>query len=266
MKLFRYEKFVYEKVVDGVQIQVIDREDQRELRFGNHITQSARSLVSPDVLLLDYTRAMMAGLLFVPKPATVLHFGLGGGTLPDCLHRHLPEVQQRVVELNPGVVEVAYRYFDLPVSPRLEVINQDGADFLREDTGRYALIFLDAFHANGAAPHMNTATIYRLLRERLERGGWLVLNAWGSQREILMQVRQDLRSTFTQLHFLSVRSDSNVIFLAGEQASGPSLAQLKRRAQWLSQQFPLDFAGLLARLRPAFAAPGRPAILSDMGA
>jgi spermidine synthase len=265
MKLFRYEKPVYEKTVDGVPIQVIDRGDQRELRFGNHITQSARSLVAPDVLVLDYTRAMMAGLLFVPKPATVLHFGLGGGSLPDCLHRHLPEVQQRVVELNAGVVDVAYRYFDLPVSARLEVINQDGAAFLRADAGRYALIFLDAFHADGAAPHMNSVTVFRLLRDRLERGGWLVVNSWGSQREILAQVREDLSATFSQLYFLSVRAESNVIFIAGVPPSVPSPAQLKRRAQWLSQQFPLDFAGLLAQLRPAYSPPGRPPILGTVG-
>ncbi|HKI99545.1 MAG TPA: fused MFS/spermidine synthase [bacterium] len=266
MKLFRYETPIYNRTVDGVQIQVIDRGDQRELRFGNHITQSARSLVAPDVLLLDYARAMMAGLLFVPKPDSVLHFGLGGGTIPDCLHRHLPEVQQRVVELNRGVVDVAYRYFDLPVSSRLEVVNQDGAMFLREDTHRYALIFLDAFHANGAAPQMNTATAFNMLRDRLATGGWLVVNAWGSDRELLAQVRGALRSTFEQLHYLSVRVDSNVIFIAGTQRNGPSLSQLKRRAEWLSQQFPLDFAGLLERLRPAFAPPRASTILGDVGA
>ena len=245
-------------------IQVIDRGDQREVRFGNHIPQSARSLVAPDVLVLDYTRAMLAGLLFMPRPPTVLHLGLGGGTLPDCLHRHLPEVQQCVVELNPGVVEVAYRYFDLPVSPRLEVVQQDGAEFLRRDPHRYALIFLDAFHANGAAPHLNTATVFNLLRERLEPGGWLVVNTWGSQREVLAAVREALANAFRQLHFLSVRADSNVIFIASAQPRVPALSHLTRRAQWLSERFPLDFAGLLARVRPGHSPPGRPPALSSI--
>ncbi len=266
MKLFSYEKPVYEKTVDGVPIQVIDRGEQRELRFGNHITQSARSLTAPDVLVLDYTRAMMAGLLFVPKPGDVLHFGLGGGSLPSYLHRHLPEVRQWVVELNPGVVEVAYRYFDLPISPRLQVITQDGAEYLRQDLRRYALIFLDAFHANGAAPHMHTGTAFRLLRERLEPGGWLVVNAWGSDHEKLVLVREALQATFPVLHSLSVRADSNVIFIAGAQPRQPTLSQLKRRVSWLSGQFPLDFAALLERLRPAVLPPGHPPVLSRDGA
>jgi spermidine synthase len=266
MKLFRNETPVYDKTVDGVRIQVIDRGDERELRFGNHITQSARSRSAPDVLVLDYTRAMMAGLLFVPKPASVLHLGLGGGTLPDCLHRHLPGVHQRVVELNPGVVEVAYRYFELPVSPRLEVVNEDGAEFLRRDTQRYALIFLDAFHADGAAPHMNTGTVFTMLRERLEPGGWVVVNSWGSDKENLARVRQILTDTFAQLHYLSVRADSNVIFIASAQAHAPSLAQLRRRVAWLAQRFPLDFGALLERVRPAWSPPGRPPALSGAGA
>lgn len=256
MKLFQHEYPVFDKTVDGVRIQVIDRGQQRELRFGNHITQSARSLTAPDVLVLDYTRAMVAGLLFVPRPEQVLHFGLGGGSLPSFLHRHLPQVRQTVVELNPGVVEVAYRYFELPVSGRLRVVNQDGADFLRQDTGRYAMVFMDAFHANGAAPHMNTLSVFRMLVERLEPGGCLVLNAWGSNQTELYRVREALVATFATVHSVSVRADSNVIFVALPQARTPSLPQLRRRIDWLSRQFPLDFAALAGRLRPVRVPPG----------
>jgi spermidine synthase len=265
MKLFRYEKPVYERTVDGVPIQVIDRGDQRELRFGNHITQSARALGAPDMLVLDYTRAMMGGLLFVPKPGTVLHFGLGGGSLPDFLHRHLPGVRQTVVELNPGVVEVAYRYFELPISERLRVVNQDGAEFIQQDTGRYALVFLDAYHANGAAPHLNTGSIFRLLRERLEPGGWLAVNTWGSDRENLQHVWSTLARTFAQLHFISVRADSNVIFFASPHPVPPTQAQFRRRVHWLSQRFPLDFAALLERTRPAFARPDGAPLVGGVG-
>jgi len=158
--------------------------------------------------------------------------------------------------LNPGVVEVAYRYFDLPVSPRLQVITQDGAEFLGQDTRRYALVFLDAFNANGATPHMNTSTVFRLVKQRLEPGGWLVVNAWGSDREMLAAVREALLEVFPILHSLSVREESNVIFLAGPQPREPTQSQLKRRVTWLSSQFPLDFAGLLERVRPAGRAPG----------
>lgn len=255
MKLFQHEHPVFDKTIDDVRIQVVDRGQQRELRFGNYITQSARSLVAPDVLVLDYTRAMMAGLLFVPRPNDVLHFGLGGGSLPSFLHRHLPQVRQTVVEINPGVVEVAYRYFELPVSPRLRVVNQDGADFLRQDTGRYAMMFMDAFHANGAAPHMNTVSTFRMLRAHLEPGGCLVLNAWGSDQPELHRVREALGATFAALHHISVRADSNVIFIASPQPRTPSLPQIKRRVEWLSRQFPMDFAALAERLRPAYGQP-----------
>ena len=102
MKLFRFEKTLYDKEVGGLSIQVVERGSHLELRFGNHIVQSARSLHAPDVLVLDYTRAMMAGLLFAPRPERVLHFGLGGGSLAGFLHNHLPFLRQQVVEINRG--------------------------------------------------------------------------------------------------------------------------------------------------------------------
>ena len=265
MKLFRYDKPIYEKIVEGTLIQVVDRGDRRELCFGNHIVQSARSLTADDVLLLDYTRAMMAGFLFVPQATRILHFGLGGGSLPDFIHRHQPQAQQRVVELNLGVVDVAYRYFALPVSPRLEVVNQEGAEFLQRHEEHYDLIFLDAFHAEGAAPHLNTLTFFRLLRAHLSPGGWLVSNCWGSDSENLRRVRGNLGALFSQLVSLSVRADSNVIFIASPEPEAPSPAMLKRRAQELKGRFPLDFEGLLYRLRPTFAPMPAPPLASRAG-
>jgi spermidine synthase len=191
----------------------------------------------------------------------VLHFGLGGGSLPDFIHRHDPQAFQRVVEINPGVVEVAYRYFELPVSLRLEVVVREGADFLRQDTETYDLIYLDAFQADGAAPHLNTATIFRMLAARLAPGGWLVDNAWGSDRENLIRVRNGLAAVFPQMVSLSVRANSNVIFVVGLQDRMPSNQAILRRAEILSRRFPLDFTAIAHRLRPLFPSAG-PASLS----
>lgn len=250
MKMFRHENRLYEKTVQGVNIQVVERGDQRELRFGNYIVQSARSLTAPDVLVLDYTRAMMAGFLFAPQARGILHVGLGGGSLPAFIHNHVPEAMQRVVEMNPGVVDVAFRYFALPVSNRMDVVTLDGAEFLRGDANRYDLIFMDAFHANGADPEMNTATVFQRVRERLNPGGWLVNNTWGSDAENLKRVRGHMRGVFRQMAAISVRVDSNVIFICSQDAQLPGRSLLQRRAASLSARFPLDFPSLSHRLSP----------------
>lgn len=261
MKLFRFEKTLYNKEVEGLSIQVVERGSQVELRFGNHIVQSARSLHAPDVLVLDYTRAMMAGLLFVPRPARVLHFGLGGGSLPGFLHNHLQFIRQQVVEINRGVIDVAYRFFQLPVSNRLEVVHQDGIDFLRgqehlDSMQGYDLIFLDAFYADGAEPGLNTGSIYKRLKNMLTPQGWLINNVWGSDRENLNQVRRNMGDQIENMAYISVRSESNVVFIASPTETPPSLGLLRKRAGLLSGQFPLDFENLVQKIRPLKTGPG----------
>ena len=64
-------------------VQVWEKEDRRELRFGNHIMQSVFSTVKPDYLVLPYTRFMLLGLLFCTEPKTVLHPGLGEAVSRD---------------------------------------------------------------------------------------------------------------------------------------------------------------------------------------
>lgn len=255
MKLFRFEKTLFDREVEGLSIQVVERGSHLELRFGNHIVQSARSLPAPDVLVLDYTRAMMAGLLFMPRPERVLHFGLGGGSLAGFLHNHLHFLRQQVVEINQGVIDVAYRFFQLPVSNRLEVIHQNGIDFLQgqenlEPASRYDMIFMDAFHADGAEPHLNTGSIYRRLKSMLTSQGWLINNVWGSDKENLSQVRRNMAAQIDNISYVSVRSDSNVIFIASPSETPPSLSLLRKRASLLSGQFPLDFENLVQKIRP----------------
>ena len=56
----------------------------------------------------------------------MLFIGLGGGSAPKRMWRDFPELQLQVVELDPEVVDAAYRWFELPRDPRLDVDAEDG--------------------------------------------------------------------------------------------------------------------------------------------
>ena len=248
MKLFRHDKFLYEKRNGEQIVQVLLRNNRRELRFGNHITQSAISLEAPDLLQLEYTRAMMAAFLLAPQATDILHIGLGAGSLARFIHQHFPGSRQLMVELSPDVIEVAYRYFDLPQSPRLRVIVDEGARFLRNCLDSFHLIFLDAFLANGASQHLETAQFFGSARNRLAPKGWLVNNVWGSDRENLNAVKINLAGLFNRLYSLSVRADSNVIFFAGNTSDPPAMASVKSLAEQFSESMPIDMVGFAAKL------------------
>jgi spermidine synthase len=249
MQFFRQDKTLYEKKSGDMTVQVIQRDNRRELRFGNHITQSAISLSHPDVLQLDYTRAMMAAFLFVPQAANILHIGLGAGSLPRFIHHHFPQSKQVLVEVSAEVIEVAFRYFQFPVSPRLQVVEDEGERYLHSADSRFDLIFLDAFHAEGVSQHLESEAFFGNLRDHLTPGGWLVNNVWGSDRANLDLVRLNLATLFPRMYSLSVRADSNVIFFAAANSTAPSSEALIKRAETLSRETGIDLERLAERLK-----------------
>jgi spermidine synthase len=248
VSLLPFETCIYDNGKTADRIQVFERGDRLELRFGNNIVQSAKSKQAPDFLVLEYTRALLTCMLFAPENAQMLHVGLGAGTIPDFIHRHFPKVRQRVVELSPEVIGIAYQHFGLPRSSRLEVVQDDGLHHLRVTRDEFDMIVFDAFHANGAAPEMTTANAFQLAMERLKPGGWFVNNAWGSDVALLRTIVSALKERFTEVHMLSVRMHSNVILIAGSPPTRTRLAALRERAETLSAQIHLDFEPWLKQL------------------
>ena len=96
------------------------------------------------------------------------------------LWRDFPQVQIQAVELDPVVVDVAYRYFHLPRDPRLRVDVGDGRRYLSASPRRYDVIVIDAFFADAIPAHLVTQEFLRLVRTRLTPGGVVVTNAIGA--------------------------------------------------------------------------------------
>ena len=77
---------------------------ERRMHFTNEATQSAMLLSDPNALISQYTRKMMAFLLFNPNPQRIVMIGLGGGSLAKFCYRHLPRSHITVVEINEDVI------------------------------------------------------------------------------------------------------------------------------------------------------------------
>jgi spermidine synthase len=244
----RFETCLFDNGNAADRIQVFERGDRLELRFGNTIVQSAKSRTAPDVLQLDYTRALLACMLLVGDAPAILHIGLGAGTIPSFIYKYFPQARQRVVELNRDVIAVAEKFCDVPKSERLDVVQDEGLNHLRIGRDTFDLVIFDAFHANGAAPDLTTAAAFDLARRRLKPGGWIVNNAWGSDATLLRTMVVVLKERFKEVHQLSVRMHSNVILFAGTPAQRTTFAALQERATALSARMPLDFAPWLRQL------------------
>jgi spermidine synthase len=98
----------------------------RTLRFGHEgVCQSMVKVGDPGHLELPYTAVLPLCLAFVAAPRSALIVGLGGGALPMFLHQRLPHLAIEVVELDPGVLEVACKFFGFKEDAGLRVWIED---------------------------------------------------------------------------------------------------------------------------------------------
>ena len=74
-------------------IEIVEEGGVRVLQIGGDAIQSAMRVDAPDRIELDYVQAMMAFLLFRPRPREVLMVGLGGGSMARFIHQRMPNVR-----------------------------------------------------------------------------------------------------------------------------------------------------------------------------
>ena len=151
-----------------------------ELQFAGGVSQSRMRTFRPDHLLIDYTRTMMAALLFRPRPRRLGMVGLGGGSQAKFCHRHLPETRVEVAENNPQVVALR-RMFRIPRDDaRLQVFLADGAGFLRERRGRFDILLVDGYDETGIPAALSSQRFYDDCRDALAEGGVLASNLYAT--------------------------------------------------------------------------------------
>jgi len=158
-------------------IIVAESDGIRYLRFDNSF-QSAMELARPYFPHFEYTAALELGLAYRPSAKKMLFVGLGGGSAPKRIHRDFPDVQMKVVELDPDVVEVARRWFAFPSSIPVEV--EDGRRYLERHDDKVDVIVIDAYFADSIPFHLTTREFLETVRKRLNPGGVVISNVIGS--------------------------------------------------------------------------------------
>lgn len=146
------------------------------LQFTRDEAQSRMLRGKPDALLVDYTRTMLAPLLFNPAPARIGMVGLGGGSQVKFCHRHLPQSRIDVVEINPQVIALRRRFRIPRDGQRLGVHLGDGAAFVRAQPGVFDLLLVDGYDPRGIPPALASQAFYDDCRASLRPHGFAAFN------------------------------------------------------------------------------------------
>jgi len=230
-------------------ITVSESRGLRYLHVGGEAIQSAMRIAEPDVLTLDYTRAMMAALLFLPEPREAMQIGLGGGSIAKFLRRAYPALKQRVVELDPRVVAIARDRFGLaPDDARLSIEVGDGAEALVPES--VDLLVVDGFDDEAQAPALVSGDFYDAAWLSLRSPGVLVANFLNDARRLDVWIRRMERSFDGSVVLLPAPADPNMLAF-GLKGMPDSIAwsELDARAQRLKARHDLPFSRYLEAMR-----------------
>jgi spermidine synthase len=172
-------RLVYSKNTRYHGLTVVDDGDSRYMRFESSF-QSGMYINQPYRTRFRYSDYLQLALAYNQGARRILMIGLGGGSAPKRLWRDFPGLDLEVVELDPVVRDVAYRYFALPRSPRLRVSVEDGRRYLQRTSRRWDAIMIDAYFSDALPFHLTTVEFLELVRSRLNPGGVVVSNLIGS--------------------------------------------------------------------------------------
>lgn len=232
-------------------VDISERNGVRYLHLGGPAVQSAMRVKDPYALELEYTRAMLAFLLFHGAPRDIALIGLGGGSLAKYIHRHLPDSRLTALEINPEVVAAARGYFLLPPDDeRLRVLTDDGAAFVHDHPDSQDVLLVDGYDAKRIVEALSTPEFYRACKAMLRPGGVAVFNLWGSDAYFPRYFDRLSRAFGEHVLQLPAEKKGNIVVFAFRKPLPESgLQALQARARQLEAELGLGFEAFVERMR-----------------
>ena len=216
-------------------LQVFDRRDGG-FRFylNDGLTQNT---YDPDrKLSVSHFTYALSGLArtYTTNINDVLCVGLGVGIVPMDFARQGARVD--VVEINPAVVPVGVRFFDLQTN-KLNLTLDDGRHFLNRCRKQYDTVILDAFLGDSSPSHLLTREAFTSVRRVLRPGGTLVINSFGNLDDgkdfFVASLNKTLKAVFRSVR-MHTSGDGGIFFVASDRATldfvrPPDLANIHPR-------------------------------------
>jgi len=206
-------------------LQVLeDKAAPRRYYLNDYLTQNTYDTEQKkSVSMFTY---MLHGLAhaYTPSISNVLCIGLGVGVVPMEFAREGAQVD--VVEINPAVVPLATKYFNLEPA-RLNIIYGDGRYYLNKCKKKYDAINLDAFLGDSSPSHLMSREAFAAMKRVLTPEGTLVINTFADLERGHDFFGASLSKTLAAV-FRSVRihngGEGNTMFVASDQ---PDLKPLR---------------------------------------
>jgi spermidine synthase len=118
----------------------------------------------------------------------------------------------------------------------------DGRKFIETTENRYDIIFLDAFGSDDIPYSLTTREFLSATRSKLNAGGIVVANVWGSlDNKLYPSMVRTYRDVFEELHIIRAPRSENRILLALPRKLGLSTDDLVKKAIRVQTTLELEF-------------------------
>lgn len=187
-------KFAHYRVVDTIyagraaRVLFSDRDNS---------AQSAIPLDTNPQMVFDYNQRFLE-LAQALKPKSLLLIGGGTFTLPTQLLKILPESEIEAVEQDSQLQKIATRFFGLVPQPKLNIIIDDGRNYLAHASRTYDLIVLDAYLHSSIPGSLGTEEFLKTVAAHLNKGGVVASN--------VISAYHGLNNTVLKQHYATYKS------------------------------------------------------------
>lgn len=174
----------------------------------------------PKLTVMRWMLAAALAVLGHRDDGTALHIGGGAVALPRLLQHAHPGMRQRVVELEPALVELVHELAPLPDG--VELVVGDGRAALEEAGPPVSLVVIDVFDGGRVPAAFTTLECFAAAKAALEPHGTLMINSVdGPPAHFVRAQLATLRAVFTHVAMITRGSTiaarkNNIVLLASD--------------------------------------------------
>ncbi len=168
------------------------------------VNHSSAIMLGSTEFMFQYTEYARVYRALQDETKSFLMIGGGAYSIPRTLILEDPVLEIDVVEIEPGLYDLAQKYFDLPTSERLTNYTMDARVYLNRTDMKYDFIFVDVFSSGLFIPsHLTTVEFVNELKQHLNTQGVLVVNIVGvidkNERSLTGSLVKTFQSVFPEL-------------------------------------------------------------------
>ncbi len=204
-------------------IQVLQEGDYRLLRLNEG--QGVHSVYHPTELNFNGPwEQVLSAPFFNPSPVErtsikkISILGLAAGTTAREAFSVFPNVKIDGIEIDPKIVEVGKKYFDMN-NPNLNVIIQDGRWALSKTEKQYDIISVDAYRPPYIPWHMTTREFFQVVYDHLSDQGVMVINIGRgpTDRRLVDALASTIQTVFPTIYISDLSDSFNTLLFATKQ-------------------------------------------------